>query len=167
MDACCGTAGARDIAAEMLHPVQIFAVCPFLAFDVSNARQRFLRFVTRQPGMLGSLAALLGSLPRAVQRWIVSTHMRGLEPHAMDAALGLLQWQPAVNALHLAKHEFIDLDSPPEWWLLKHFGEPMHFVHLPHPKSACSLGGASPERMSSAMPPTGTLDSCSALQVHG
>ena len=107
--------------------MQIFAVCPFLASDSSNARQRFLRFVTRQPGMLGSLAALLGSLPRAVQRWIVSTHVRDLEPHAVDAALGFLQWQAAVNALHLAKHEFIDLDSPAEWWLLKHFSEPMRF----------------------------------------
>ncbi|CAK0744119.1 hypothetical protein CVIRNUC_001523 [Coccomyxa viridis] len=118
---------AYQIGQECLHTEgipevsQIFAVCPFLAFDASNARQRFLRFVTRQPAMLGSLAALLGSLPQTVQRWIVSTHLRGLEPHARDAALGLLQWQPAVNALHLAKHEFIDLDSPAEWWLLKHF----------------------------------------------
>ena len=129
MHACCRAACARDIAADKLLLVQIFAVCPFLAFDASNARQRFLRFVTRQPAMLGSLAALLGSLPRTVQRWIVSTHVRGLEPHAMDAALGLLQWQPAVNALHLAKHEFIDLDSPAEWWLLKHFSERMPFPY--------------------------------------
>ena len=129
MHACCCTAGAEDIAADKLLLVQIFAVCPFLAFDASNARQRFLRFVTRQPGMLGSLAALLGRIPRTVQRWIVSTHVRGLEPHAMDAALALLQWQPAVNALHLAKHEFIDLSSPAEWWLLKHFSEPMPFPY--------------------------------------
>ena len=129
MHGCCCTAGARDIAADKLLLVQIFAVCPFLAFDATNAQQHFLRFVTRQPGMLGSLATLLGSLPRAVQRWIVSTHVRGLEPHAVDAALGLLQWKPAVNALHLAKHEFMDLSSPAEWWLLKHFGEPMPFTY--------------------------------------
>ena len=129
MHACCRAACARDIATDKLLLVQIFAVCPFLAFDASNARQRFLRVVTRQPAILGSLAALLGSLPRTVQRWIVSTHLRGLEPHAMDAALGLLQWQPAVNALHLAKHEFIDLDSPAEWWLLKHFSERMPFSY--------------------------------------
>ena len=116
--------------------MQIFAVCPFLAFDPSNARQCFLRFVTRQPGILGSLAALLGSLPWVVQHWVVSTHVRGLEQHAIDAALGLLQWQPAVNALHLAKHEFIDLDCPAEWWLLKHFSEPMHFS-LPSTPREC------------------------------
>ena len=103
--------------------MQIFAVCPFIAADWRNSRQRFLRLVTRQPAILASASALLGSLPLAVKRWIVTSYASGLEPHALQAALGLLRWQPAVNALHLAKHEFIDLDSPAEWWLLKHFGE--------------------------------------------
>lgn len=103
--------------------MQIFAVCPFLAVDNANSRQQFLRLVTRQPRILGSAAALLGSLPLSVRRWVVTSYASALEPHALEAALGLLQWQPAVNALHLAKHEFNDLDSPAEWWLLKQFGE--------------------------------------------
>ena len=104
--------------------MQIFAVCPFLAVDATNSRQRFLRLVTRQPAVLGSAAALMGSLPAAVRRWIVTAYATDLEPHALEASLGLLQWQSAVNAAHLAKHEFADLDSPAEWWLLKSFGEP-------------------------------------------
>ena len=102
--------------------MQIFAVCPFLAVDMSNSRQRFLRFATRQPAILGAVAALIGSLPAAVKRWVVTIHASALEPHALEAALGLLQWQPAVNALHLAKHEFIDLDRPAEWPLLRSYG---------------------------------------------
>ncbi len=103
--------------------MQVFAVCPFLAVDNTNTRQRFLRLVTRQPHILGSAAALLGSLPLSVRRWVISSYASGLEPHALEAALGLLQWQPAVNALQMAKYEFSDLDSPAEWWLLKHFGK--------------------------------------------
>ena len=103
--------------------MQIFAVCPFLAVDVTNSRQRFLRLITRQPAILGSAAALLGSLPAAVRRWIVTAYAADLEPHALEASLGLLQWQPAVSAAHLAKHEFADLDSPAHWWLLRSFGK--------------------------------------------
>lgn len=102
---------------------QVFAVCPFLAVDLTNGRQRFLRAVTKQPAIVGSAAALIGSLPATVRRWLVTAYAADLELHALEAALGLLQWQPAVNAAHLAKHEFADLDSPAQWWLLKSFGE--------------------------------------------
>lgn len=103
--------------------MQIFAVCPFLAFDNQNSRQRFLRLVTRHPRILGAASALLGRLPSALKRCIVTSYASALEPHALGAALGLLQWRPAVNALTLAKHEFIDLGSPADWWLLKYFGK--------------------------------------------
>ena len=53
----------------------------------------------------------------------MTAYASDLEPHALEASLGLLQWQPALNAAYLAKHEFTDLDSPAQWWLLRSFGK--------------------------------------------
>ena len=64
MHACCRAACARDIATDKLLLVADSLRC---APSWHSMRQmhgkRFLRFVTRQPAMLGSLAALLGQPP--------------------------------------------------------------------------------------------------------
>lgn len=102
--------------------MQILAIFPFLTVDPSCPRQRFLRAAASRAFVIGHAAQLVGRLPVSLQRWIIQRYTQNLDPHALEATLGLFQRHTATNAFYLAQHEFKDLAAPADWWLLDHYG---------------------------------------------
>ena len=46
----------------------------------------------------------------------------GLERHAIDTTVAMLSYSHVANALHLADHEFRDLNLPTDWPFLESLG---------------------------------------------
>ena len=101
---------------------QILAIFPFFRVNPGSGKQRLLRAAAAAPSALGAAAQLLGSLPTAWQRWVLSRYASVLDRHALGCTLGLLRWQTARNAFYLAQHEFRHLAAPADYHLLDYFG---------------------------------------------
>lgn len=62
-------------------------------------------------GVVWTAAAMVGLLPRRVQRWLAGWHLKGSDAMTVDATLSVLHPEVAWNAMYMAMHEMKEILS--------------------------------------------------------
>ena len=105
---------------------------PYLQYDESNSKQKFLTRVAERPYIPAAAASLLGMLPKFITVPVLKTFDKGLEGDSADHIAGeLFSYTFGHNAFSLAKSEFRTLRQDIDWQWMKDNHQDLGFVFCP------------------------------------
>jgi len=113
-------------------PIKVLALMPYLQFDESSRKQRWIRTIAQAPRIPATFASILGTIPKSIAVPLIKAFDKHLdEESAQYVANQLFSYTVSHNAFSLAHSEFSTLTKDIDWQWLGENSDDLGFVFCP------------------------------------